>query len=167
MQFAPASRSGVSRLRLAPSPTSSPTSSLYSQVESIIRDSPRLDAHRDLLAGPFRAIVTTNWDSFFEWAWKGERGIRGGRHNPDSQSRHRLAHNVPVRYRSDVALFFAELKAGMQPAPLFKLHGDWSESGRPEFIAGHSDFRKLMVRDVSSLQLLRNLSANSSFLFYG
>ena len=72
-----------------------------------------------------------------------------------------------MRYRSDVALFFAELKAGMQPAPLFKLHGDWSKSGRPEFIAGHSDFRKLMVRDVSSLQLLRNLSANSSFLFYG
>lgn len=62
---------------------------------------------------------------------------------------------------------YAELKAGIQPARIFKLHGDFTPRGRREFVSGHGDYRKLLVRDVGCLQLLRHLCSSYSLLFYG
>ena len=44
---------------------------------------------------------------------------------------------------------YAELRAGLKPPRLLKLHGDFSDVGRREFVAGHSDYRQLMVRDIA------------------
>ena len=44
---------------------------------------------------------------------------------------------------------FAELRAGLSPPRLLKLHGDFTERGRHELVAGHADYRRLMVHEVA------------------
>ena len=40
---------------------------------------------------------------------------------------------------------------------LWKLHGDFSERGRDEFVCGHADYRKLITNDVGCLNLLKHM----------
>ena len=74
---------------------------------------------------------------------------------------------LPVRYRSDVHQLYAEMQTGLVPLRLLKLHGDFTKKGSAEFVAGHSDYRSLMVRDTGINQLLRHLGTAYSFLFFG
>lgn len=128
-----------------------------------------LDLHRSIVTGPWRFIVSTNWDDLLETAWEylvtehdtaskqPPEGIKRGHRN-----------ELPVRYRADVPHLFAEMKSGGVHAPrLFKSHGDWSERGRAEFVASHADYRKLMSSNAPALQFLRHLATSASILFYG
>lgn len=126
-----------------------------------------LRGQKALVSGPFPAIVTTNWDNLLEMAWVGldSKNVSAPSTSPESVRR---GHDrLPVRYRRDVPQLFAELKAGLRVPRLFKLHGDVSDRGRDEFVGGHADYRRLMVRDVATAQLLKGLSSQYSFLFYG
>lgn len=74
---------------------------------------------------------------------------------------------MPVRFREDVHLFYAELKSQRRPPMLLKLHGDFTERGRKELVLSHADYRAVMVRDISLNELLRQMSSEYSFLFIG
>jgi hypothetical protein len=113
--------------------------------------------HRLIAGGPWPAIMTTNWDSFLERAWE-----ELARHD---ERFGRQGDRLPVRHRKDARRMYAELKAGLRPPPLLKLHGDF-ERGE-EFVLGHSDYRRLMARDVDARALVRYLSSEYSWLFYG
>lgn len=115
---------------------------------------------------PPRAPHSTNWDDLLESAWATLDSAKTASGRRAEEVR-RGQEELPVRYRADVAQAFAELKAGARVPALYKLHGDFSKRGTPEFVGGHADYRKLMTRDVASLQFMRYVSANFSLLFYG
>lgn len=65
-------------------------------------------------------------------------------------------YSVPVSHRVLTKNFnqvYAELRAGIRPPRLLKLHGDFTEVGKNELVAGHADYRQLMVRDVAFSRL--------------
>lgn len=111
-------------------------------------------AHTAIATGPWPAILTTNWDDALERAFEAR-----GPHL-------RYAHALPVRFRCDSRRFYAEVKAGIRPGPLMKLHGDLGKRS-DEFVLGHGDYRRLMTRDVELRSLIRWLASEYSFLFYG
>jgi hypothetical protein len=75
--------------------------------------------------------------------------------------------DLPVRFRRDTQLVYAELRAGIRPPRLLKLHGDFTENGIKELVAGHSDYRQLMIRDVGFHRLMQHIFSNYHLLFYG
>lgn len=111
-------------------------------------------SHSLVATGPWPAILTTNWDDALERAFEAR-----GPHL-------RYAHALPVRFRRDARRFYAEVKAGIRPGPLLKLHGDLGARS-DEFVLGHGDYRRLMTRDVELRSLIRWLASEYSFLFYG
>lgn len=103
--------------------------------------------HERIARGPWPMIVTTNWDDLLE---------RGAAKNQP----------LHVRYRSDAQRVHAELRAGVRPPVLWKIHGDLA-AGRSEFVMGHRDYRRLVARDLDSRALLGLLVAEYSLLFFG
>jgi hypothetical protein len=75
--------------------------------------------------------------------------------------------HLPVRFREDVHLFYAELKSLRRPPMLLKLHGDFTSRGKKELVLSHADYRAIMVKDTSLNELLRQLSSEYSFFFIG
>ena len=127
----------------------------------------RLSSHQLCLRGGFPLIITTNWDSFFETvAAYSPDGLEG-----DNQCiRDARGRSIRVRYRQDVAQIFGEMKRATEydSAPLLlKLHGDWTEKGRKEFVLGHSSYRSMKKSNKASRDLLQYVATQHSFLFYG
>eukprot|EP00117_Sycon_ciliatum_P048255 scpid28945/ scgid1940/ len=128
-----------------------------------------------LMSGPWPLVMTTNWDSFLEAAFELLQDANGDKEpldvwdadHPSSQHFYRRASRTIVRYRADVQEVFAELRAGLNPPRLLKLHGDFTLKGRPELVAGHADYRRLMVHGIAFTRLLQYISSNYSLMFYG
>jgi hypothetical protein len=138
---------------------------LQNRLERLL--SKDLSAQKALLTGPWPALLTTNWDLNLEWAWKHLNSLDEISSGLDVEYMRRLSALLPVRYRSDVSQFFAEIRTELLPPRVFKLHGDFTDKGKKEFVADHADYRRLIVRDISSLSMLRYMSTTYSFLFYG
>eukprot|EP01012_Entosiphon_sulcatum_P018771 TRINITY_DN2356_c0_g1_i13.p1 TRINITY_DN2356_c0_g1~~TRINITY_DN2356_c0_g1_i13.p1 ORF type:complete len:970 (-),score=181.08 TRINITY_DN2356_c0_g1_i13:811-3720(-) len=112
-----------------------------------------------LAHGPWRGIITTNYDDCIERGWDEFRYYTG------EQLRYRQ--QMPVSHRKDAEVFFARMKAGMQPPPLLKVHGSLAEEGRQEIVLGYRDFRKICAATPKLTQLMHTLLSGYSFLFYG
>jgi hypothetical protein len=127
----------------------------------LIRRGQRPDpAHLAMVTGPWPAMVTTNWDDFLEAAW-----AKGSATEEAPGQAHRAwGKRLRVFYRADIESFHAHLKAGVRPL-LFKMHGDFSNP--EEFVLGETDYRRLLVRDISLRSLMLLLTAEYSLLFYG
>lgn len=118
--------------------------------------------HRLLATGPWAAILTPNWDPLLEQAWAEEA-------HADEQRTGEVAKlpHLPPRYRAEAQLFTAELRAGLRPARILKLHGDLSEEGGSELVLSHRDYRRVVVREPDTRALLTFLLSEYSLLFYG
>lgn len=117
-------------------------------------------AHLAMVTGPWPAMVTTNWDDFLEQAWASGSAVD----EPPAQAHRAWGKRLRVFYRKDIESFHAHLKAGVRPL-LFKMHGDFSTPD--EFVLGQTDYRRLLVRDISLRSLMLLLTAEYSLLFYG
>ena len=116
-----------------------------------------------MLRGNFPLIVTTNWDMLFEDL--SHLQPDNNRRAVDSQGR-----SIRVRYRQDIPQLFGELTrlSEYEAAPLLlKIHGDFSEKGRREFVAGHASYRSMKTSNAAARDMLRYLATRFSFLFYG
>ncbi|KNC78283.1 hypothetical protein SARC_09285, partial [Sphaeroforma arctica JP610] len=122
-----------------------------------------------VVSGPFPLILTTNWDASLEAAYDylEEFDVCWPLERPRSDHFHRMSSFLPVRYRRDHQQLFAEIRAHLQPPRLLKLHGDLTDRGKKEIVAGYGDYRALMARDTGFKQLLSNVFTSYSILFYG
>lgn len=138
------------------------------EVNRVISDAGMLRLQKAIVTGPFQLVCTTNWDLALEAAYAHLRDTGGDVARPHATARflHSAARQMPVYYRKDIRRLFAELRAGRTRPRLFKMHGDIGAGG-DEFVGGHSDYRKVMIRDVAGMHLLRYLCSNHSILFYG
>jgi hypothetical protein len=114
-----------------------------------------------LVCGPWPAVLTTNWDTMLEQAYASPAFSKSNR------AAKREGTHLPVRFREDVHLFYAELKSLRRPPMLLKLHGDFTSRGKKELVLSHADYRAIMVKDTSLNELLRQLSSEYSFFFIG
>jgi hypothetical protein len=73
--------------------------------------------------------------------------------HPNANYFTRFGSQLAVRFRKNMQQVYAELRAGIRPTRILKLHGDFTEEGKNELVAGHADYRKLMVRDVAFSRL--------------
>jgi len=133
------------------------------ELQKELENTPPQAGHRAVVRGPWAAIITTNWDKLLERAWI--ELVTGS--DPAAKAFKQQGEHLEPYYRRSARHVFAMVKAGHRPPPLFKLHGDFSEEGKDEFVFGHADYRHLMVRDVDARALLAHLAGEYSFLFYG
>ena len=125
-----------------------------------------------LVTGPWPFLLTTNWDCCLETAWDqpvqpytcSSSSFDGGL---SLQQQLQKSRRLPVMYRKDSTRFFGHIKTQQMPIPVLKLHGDFTERGRGELVAGHAQYRRVIFREVGFLGLLRHFCARYSFLFYG
>ncbi|XP_062508684.1 uncharacterized protein LOC134184929 [Corticium candelabrum] len=158
----------------------------------VIRTATR--GHRAVTTGPWPLILTTNWDTMLEAAYRMMDINHGRKHavytydntistlhvcvnafagdvwdwsRPHTSYFTRFEQELCVRFRRNIQQVYAELRSDVRPTRLLKLHGDFTENGKKEVIAGHADYRQLMVRDVAFNRFMQHISSHYNLLFYG